>query len=248
MTAEERGAPPRDAAAVVVAAGRSTRFGRGPAGERKPLVRLAGRTLLEHACAALGASRRVARIVLVVHPEDRALVEALVAASPCCARVGAVVPGGAERTDSVRHGVEALDPSLELVAVHDAARPLVTSELVDRVLDAAARDGAALAAVPVADTIKESRDGRRAERTLARERLWAAQTPQAFRRARFAALLAEARAGAWTATDDAALWERAVGPVTIVRGEACNQKVTDPTDLALAEALLARRDAPGRTP
>lgn len=239
-----RAASTRDAAAVVVAAGGSTRFGRGPGGERKPLVALAGRTLLEHACAAFAACERVAELVLVVHPEDRVAVERLVATRPDLRRVRALVEGGAERSDSVRLGVRAVDPALALVAVHDAARPLVTTALVDAVYAAAASDGAALAAVAVRDTLKESSDGRRVERTLDRSRLWAAQTPQSFDRARFLAVLERAHAEGLRATDDAALWERAIGPVTIVPGEATNLKLTGPEDLELARGLLALRAHP----
>jgi 2-C-methyl-D-erythritol 4-phosphate cytidylyltransferase len=229
-----------DVAAVIVAAGRSQRFD-AHGGARKPLVEVGGRTLLEHAAAPFAESERVAELVLVVHPEDRARVEALAARSAELAKVRAVVPGGRERCDSVRQGVRATGAGLALVAVHDAARPLVSRALVEAVCAAAAAGGAALAALALRDTVKESSDGRHAERTLDRTRLWAAQTPQVFDRARFLELLERAEREGAQPTDDAALWERAIGPVALVPGEATNLKVTTAEDLELARGLLAQR-------
>ncbi len=232
--------PSRDVAAVIVAAGRSTRFAPEGGEARKPLVRVEGRALLELACEAFARSARVAEIVVVAHAEDRERVAALLAGVE---RLRAVVPGGRERTDSVRAGVRATGERARLVAVHDAARPLVSTALVDAVCARAAEEGAALAALPLRDTVKESDDGLRAARTLERGRLWAAQTPQVFARERFLALLEQAEREGWQPTDDAALWERAVGPVALVPGEPANLKVTAPEDLELVRALCALRAA-----
>jgi 2-C-methyl-D-erythritol 4-phosphate cytidylyltransferase/2-C-methyl-D-erythritol 2,4-cyclodiphosphate synthase len=134
-----------------------------------------------------------------------------------------------------------------LVCVHDAARPLVSTGAVERVLAAAARDGAALLALPVRDTLQHTSDGARAERAVERGALWAAQTPQAFERSRFLDCLERAAREGLDATDDAALWERYVGPATLVPGERSNLKITDPEDLELARAILAARGTEAAT-
>jgi 2-C-methyl-D-erythritol 4-phosphate cytidylyltransferase len=229
------------AAAVVVAAGSSQRMGDAPA--RKPLIEIEGRSMLAHVCAAFDAAASIAEIVVVAHPEDVRDVAARCSEVAAFAKVRAVVPGGGERFESVRLGVAAVDAGSRVVAVHDAARPLVTAVAIERTVRMAAREGAALLAVPVRDTVKESADGRRVVRTLDRARLWAAQTPQAFELARFRELCARAAAEGLVPTDDAALWERYVGPVPIVEGEPSNFKITTLEDLELARALFARRTA-----
>jgi len=231
------------AAAIVVAAGSSTRMlARGASGERKPLLFLAGRTILERACAALAGARSIGELVVVGHAQDLDRLRELARTSPDLARVRAVVHGGALRIDSVRAGVDAVSARWEVLCVHDAARPLVEPETVDRAALRARSEGASLVAVPVRDTIKLSSAGSHAESTLDRARLWAAQTPQCFRAAEFRELLLRARAEGFQPTDDSALYERYVGPVPIVEGEETNLKITTPGDLALAEALLAARE------
>jgi 2-C-methyl-D-erythritol 4-phosphate cytidylyltransferase len=224
--------------AVLVAAGSSERMGTG---ERKPFLALAGRTVLEHACAAFDAVAAVREIVLVVHADDLARAAELRARSGALAKVAAVVAGGAARADSVRRGVAAAARSSELVAVHDAARALVRPRTIEAALALAAQAGAALVAVPVRDTLKRSSDGRAAEETVERAGLFAAQTPQVFRAVDLCALLERAEREGLSPTDDAALWERWIGPVPIAPGEAENLKITTPADLALAAAILEAR-------
>ncbi|HUR26808.1 MAG TPA: 2-C-methyl-D-erythritol 4-phosphate cytidylyltransferase [Planctomycetota bacterium] len=230
------------AAAVIVAAGDSTRMG---AEKRKPLLTLAGRTLIEHTLAAFDRAPSILEIVIVAHPAD---VETLAQMArdaerlhPAFMKVRVVVPGGRRRTHSVRHGARSVSPDIEVVLVHDAARPLVTTELIEQCAQVAQRDGASVAAVPVNDTLKTSASGTHAERTLDRSVLWAAQTPQGFRRAVLIELLARAEADEFEPTDDCALHERYLGPVTIVPGDPRNLKVTTPSDIVVAEALLAAR-------
>lgn len=230
--------PTPPAAAVLVAAGSSTRMG---AGERKPFLRLAGRTVLEHACAAFDACSGVSAIVLVVHGDDVERVRQLAASSPALAKVRAVVAGGAQRSDSVRIGIAAVPASCEWVLVHDAARALVRPATIAAALETAMQRGAALVAVPVRDTLKSTPDGEHASATVDRSKLWAAQTPQVFRKADLAAWLSRAQAEGFSPTDDAALCERYVGPVPLVRGDDTNLKITTPDDLEIAEAILTRR-------
>jgi len=237
----ETGSPSPRAAAVLVAAGDSTRMRSGGAEVRKPWIQLAGRSILERSCAVFEASPSVTELVIVAHPDDVTRIEDLGRSSPALAKLRAVLPGGRERADSVRLGARAVSPDAEVIAVHDAARPLVGVEQVDRAIRTARDAGAALVAVPLRDTIKSSEDGRAVVATLDRSSLWAAQTPQCFEARRFLELLERAELEGFRPTDDAALWERYVGPVAIVEGSAANLKLTTVEDLEIAEAILAVR-------
>ncbi len=237
MSAEKKGLP--WTSALVVAAGGSTRM--GGASVRKPFLVLGARTVLEHACAAFDVTPAVREIVIVGHLEDLDRIRALAASSAALRKVRAIVAGGELRTDSVRAGVRATAPEAELVAVHDAARPLVTREVVERALTLAALEGAALVAIPVVDTVKTSSDGVRAEATLERSVLWAAQTPQVFRRELLLEFLDRAAREGFRPTDEAALHERYAGPIPISRGSSANGKLTTPEDVAVFTALLCLR-------
>src|SRR5436190_7375747 len=212
---------------VVVAAGRGERLG-----QDKAWALLGDRPVVARALAAL-AVPPVERVALVVAAARLADGRALVADLPLPTTV---VAGGARRQDSVRNGLLALGPCA-WVAVHDAARPFATPELLRRTWAAAERTGAAVAAVPVVDTIKRVVDGLVVD-TPARDELWAVQTPQVFR----GALLARAhREGTADATDDAALVERCGVAVVVAQGAYDNIKITTPDDLERAAWLWARR-------
>ena len=230
--------------AVLVAAGRSTRMSAGAS--RKPFLELEGRTVLETACEAFDRAPDVVEIVVVGHPDDLERIRALAAESRSMKKVRRVVPGGEERSDSVRAGVSACAEGTALVAIHDVARPLVTAELVERAIAVASVRGAALVALPATDTMKTSSDGKNAESTLERSVLWSAQTPQVFRKSLFVELLERALADGYRPTDDSALHETYVGPVPIVPGDSSNLKITRPEDLAIAAAILRERAAHGR--
>lgn len=230
--------------AVLVAAGRSERMALpGPNGERlrKPFLRVAGATVLEHTLRAFDAVPAVREIVIVAHREDQERVQALGRSAACFGKVRAVVVGGEQRSDSVRAGVQAAATSCTWVAIHDAARALIEPACIAQAIALAARAGAALVAVPIRDTVKRSERGTHAEETLDRSKLWSAQTPQVFERQRFLELLERAAVEQLSPTDDAALWERYVGPVPFSAGSPSNIKLTTPEDLVLAEALLRAR-------
>ncbi len=234
----------RTTAAVIVAAGQSTRMGSGTGQSdvpRKPFVVLEGLTLLEHACAAFDAAADVREIVVVGHTDDLERIRRMAGICPSMRKVTHVVAGGELRVDSVRAGALAADASLALIAIHDAARPLVETALVQRAIGVAAARGAALVAVPATDTIKTSSDGEHVENTLHRSVLWSAQTPQVFTRSRFLELLQRAGAEGFRPTDDSSLYEKYVGPVPIVLGDTRNLKVTTPDDLVIAAAILRAR-------
>jgi 2-C-methyl-D-erythritol 4-phosphate cytidylyltransferase len=154
------------------------------------------------------------------------------------------VAGGAERSHSVRAALAAARPD-DAVVVHDAARPLATPALFEACLEALAEADAAIAAAPVTDTVKECADGR-VERTLDRSRLWAVQTPQAFRREALERALALDDHVVGAATDDASLVESLGGTVRVVEAPGENLKVTTPLDLRVAELLLGERLSPPR--
>lgn len=218
--------------AVIVAAGRSERMG----GIDKLFAPLGGRPLLSRTLLAFEDTPCIDRIAVVASERNAAAVRALVAESRF-ARVQAIVPGGARRRDSVRAGLEAL-AGVEIVVVHDGARPLVAPELVARVVEAARASGAAICAIPARDTIKEVDQGE-VTRTLDRGRLWLAQTPQAFR---LDLLLEAHRAFEGEATDDAAMVEALGHVVRVVEGDPHNVKVTTPEDLRLLESLIRLRE------
>lgn len=210
-----------DVWAVVVAAGGGTRFG-----ARKQYERLRGRRVLDWSLAA--ASAACDQVILVV-PPDRVDVP----------EPGAkVVAGGATRSTSVRAGLAAVPASAEIVVIHDAARPLARPELFTAAIEAvrAGADGA-IAAVPLADTVKRVAGAGLVAETVDRAGLWAAQTPQAFR----AAALRAAHAGQPEGTDDAALVEANGGRVVVVEGDPANRKLTHPYDLEVADAMLGQR-------
>ncbi|MCK6445557.1 MAG: 2-C-methyl-D-erythritol 4-phosphate cytidylyltransferase [Planctomycetes bacterium] len=227
------------AALVLVAAGNATRM--GPNTVKKPFLPLGGRTMVEVSAAAFAALEEIVELVIVAHPDDLGAMRALAASSPALVKTRAVVPGGAERSDSVRLGAHAVSRDVEIVCVHDAARPLVESAVIARAIEVAAREGVALVALPVRDTIKVSSTGTHAEHTLDRSVLWAAQTPQVFRAELLRELCDRAHADGFKPTDDAALYEQYSGPVPLVEGDPQNLKVTTPTDLVIAEAILAAR-------
>ena len=212
---------------IVVAAGSGTRLGRS---EPKALVSLAGRPLLAWTLEAL-APAAFARTV-VTAPPDRIEDFRRVAGAGVL-----VVAGGETRSGSVRAGLAALSPlDGDVVAVHDAARPLVSAAEAAAVVDAAVETGAAIAAIPAVDTIKLASDGRVA-RTLDRSQLVAAATPQAFR----ASILRRALDSGRDATDEAALCEDLGIPVAVVPVSRLGFKVTTPADLELAEAIVQSR-------
>jgi len=224
--------------AILAAAGRSSRMG---AAQRKPFLVLEGQPVLVRAFQALAESPSVRKVLVVCHPEDVRRADELLAHAPGRAKLEAIVPGGAERIDSVRVGALWPVSGVDLLLVHDGARPLVTSAAVESVVRAAEQHGAALLALPITDTVKRSPDGKSAVETLERSQLYRAQTPQAFWATRFRALLERAQADGFRPTDDAALWERYEGPVALVPGEVTNLKITQPADLDLARAILQAR-------
>ncbi|MBW2734475.1 MAG: 2-C-methyl-D-erythritol 4-phosphate cytidylyltransferase [Deltaproteobacteria bacterium] len=225
--------------ALIVAAGQGSRFG---AACPKQLLPLAGRPLLIWALDAFRRSQHVHGAVLVVSDEAREEIQRLLVQYEMLDGVTLAL-GGAERADSVQHGLAALDDSAELVAVHDAARALTSPELIDRVVAAARQTGAAIAALPARDTVKRASKSGFVAQTLDRDQIWLAQTPQVGRVGWLRQALAtwrghESNQGT-SPTDEAQLLEFSGHAVQLVEGNVENFKITVPQDLALAEALLS---------
>jgi 2-C-methyl-D-erythritol 4-phosphate cytidylyltransferase len=220
--------------AILLCAGRGERLG---AAVDKALAPLAGRPLFAWGLEALERTPAVERIVLV-GPVKR-MKEMLAATGLGPGKIAAWCEGGRERQDSVACGLHALPEGTTLVAIHDCARVMVTPELIGRVVADALQHGAAIAAVPLADTLKRGTLGV-IETTVPRQGLWCAQTPQVFRREWIEAAHA---AAAHRATDDAALVEALGHRVHLTPGEPLNFKITTPQDLELAEAWLTRTSA-----
>jgi 2-C-methyl-D-erythritol 4-phosphate cytidylyltransferase len=220
-------------AVIIPAAGTGSRMG-----APKPFLELAGRPVLERTLEPFLREPRVRWVVV-------ALDAANVAQPPAwlTARDGriVIVPGGADRTASVRCALDAVPMTAEVIIVHDAARPLVSDALVRGAIDAAAAGRAVTAAVPLEDTIHVVDSDDRIVTTPERGRLWRAQTPQAFPADRLRAAHRAASAAGENATDDAALVARWAGPVYVIEGERDNFKLTVPADLNMAEALLRTR-------
>jgi 2-C-methyl-D-erythritol 4-phosphate cytidylyltransferase len=221
-------------AALVLAAGRGERL-HSPV--PKAFVSVAGRTLLAHSLAALAAAPEIALVVPVIAIADLERFAGFAPERSGIPKLAPAVPGGRERQDSVRAGLAALGPEVVLVAVHDAARPLVRPRDVSRVVQAAQRHGAALLATPATDTIKRVRGGVVIDTPL-RAECWVAQTPQVFRVDLLREALATAAQEGLLGTDDAQLVERLGVAVHVVEGDPGNRKITLPEDLPWAEERL----------
>jgi 2-C-methyl-D-erythritol 4-phosphate cytidylyltransferase/2-C-methyl-D-erythritol 2,4-cyclodiphosphate synthase len=224
---------PDRVAAVVVAAGRGERLG----APDKVVLPLAGRPMLAWSLRALEQAETIGSVVVVAGSHTRQAVGSLVRDGGF-AKVHAIVAGGERRQDSVGAGLEALPQGIEIVVIHDGARPLAESELFDRCAAAAAVRGAAIAAIPVSDTLKRVTDGT-IRGTVDRAGLWAAQTPQAFRLESLRTAM-NVSSGE-NVTDEARLYEVADFPVTVVPSSLENMKVTHAEDIAVADALLRAR-------
>jgi 2-C-methyl-D-erythritol 4-phosphate cytidylyltransferase / 2-C-methyl-D-erythritol 2,4-cyclodiphosphate synthase len=225
-------------AALIVAAGRGSRAGEGIPKQYRDLK---GQPVLTRTLTGFLSHPEIDQVLVVIHPDDRDLYEASIAAfAPLSATLLPCVYGGDTRQDSVRNGLEALaDSAPDIVLVHDAARPFASSELIDRAIQAAQRQDAAVPGTPVTDTIKVIGSQSEVVSTPDRASLRAVQTPQAFR---FASLLnahrKAASEGLHNFTDDGALAEWAGLPVHVFEGEAGNIKLTHPTDFLEAERRL----------
>lgn len=231
MSEEPKEKAKKGVGAIIVAAGKSLRMGGGD----KIWLSLSGRPLLAHTMSIFQFCAAVDRIVLVLSADRQKLGMSLIKGAHF-GKVTGICFGGEERQHSVRAGLEALGPC-EWVIVHDGARPLVSTKLIEQGLAAARETGAATCAVPLHDTLKLVNEKNLVEKSLDRKHLWLIQTPQVFRYD----MLMEAHRkadGRFAAGDDAALVERLGYQVKVYMGSYHNIKVTTPDDLVLAQMLL----------
>jgi 2-C-methyl-D-erythritol 4-phosphate cytidylyltransferase len=229
--------------AIIVAAGKGTRM--GPDVD-KLFLEIAGRPVVVHTWQRFAAAKCIDEIILVVRDGMQSAFEEL-AAAVRPNKPYRLVAGGAERQDSVWNGLTAVSEETDIVAIQDAARPCTTEALIEATIAAARESGAAVAAQPVTDTIKESADGKTVQRTPDRSRLWAVQTPQTFQLAIIRRALSEVRRQSLHVTDDTAACELIGQPVRLVSSTQPNPKVTRPEDLAYIETLLKTSNIEHRT-
>jgi 2-C-methyl-D-erythritol 4-phosphate cytidylyltransferase len=224
--------------AIIVAAGNGRRLGLPIP---KAFVGLGGRTMLSWSLAAVRAVPSICELVLTAPAEMQPSIRNEVTAAGLEIPVK-IVPGGAERQDSVRNALALTSALSEVVVVHDAARPFATPRMFDACIGVAIRSGAAIIGTPLADTLKRAEgpaDAPTISATISRAGLWQAQTPQAFRRDLLLKAHERALREHITATDDADLVEQLGVPVEIVEGSTLNLKITTPDDLKIASAVAA---------
>jgi 2-C-methyl-D-erythritol 4-phosphate cytidylyltransferase len=224
------------ASAIIVAAGSGVRLGRS---EPKAFVKIGGHTMLSYSLRVVANISSIKELVIAVPAGFETAARAEVTAADVRIPVK-ITAGGTERQDSVRIALGLTSSESDLVVVHDAARPMANAKIFEACLDAAERAGGAIAAIPVADTLKRVVDSAIAE-TIARAGLWQAQTPQAFRRDILVAAHSRALNERIIATDDADLVERTGTRVEVVEASTANIKITTPSDLAIVEAIVAAR-------
>ncbi len=222
---------------LIPAAGMGRRMG---SDRNKLLLNLLGKPLLAWSLIAAEASQSIQWVGLIGQPEDWPDWQ-IVLAELSMTKPLQFIPGGATRQESVYNGLQALPPEAEKVLIHDGARCLVTTELIDRCAEALTHCPGLIAAVPVKDTIKVVNQAGLVQSTPERSQLWAAQTPQGFEVKKLKQCHEAGRRQGLAVTDDAALFEKFNLPVQIVLGEETNLKLTTPADLAIAELILRQR-------
>lgn len=222
-----------DFGVVIAAAGLGKRMGHA---EKKQFIELAGKPVLYHTVTIFHEIPEIGEIVIVTNQEDIERTKKLLHGF---SRVK-VIPGGAERQESVYLGLGALE-SAEYVLIHDAARPFATEALIRTIMDSVVKKEAAIPAVPVKDTIKMVDEERDVVSTPPRQSLWAVQTPQAFRLSTILEAHRLAKQEGFLGTDDAMLLEWQGKKVSVVDGEYTNIKLTTPDDLKLGETIIEKR-------
>jgi 2-C-methyl-D-erythritol 4-phosphate cytidylyltransferase/2-C-methyl-D-erythritol 2,4-cyclodiphosphate synthase len=226
--------------AIIAAAGRGTRIG---AGKPKQLLMLGDRSILQRSFELVEGVEQIDEVIVALPAELASAPPAYLSSARKPVRI---VDGGARRQDSVARAFAHVSDQATIVVIHDAARPFATADLFSRVIDAAASGGAAVAALQAYDTVKETSTGERQRmvvRTLPRDSVYLAQTPQAFRREVLRAAIDRARDAGEAATDEASLAEQAGHAVRVVEGEPANMKITTDHDLRISEALARGPEA-----
>jgi len=228
----------QDTAVILAAAGSSSRFGNPFI--NKVYALLGGKPVWQHSADAFASVASVQQTILVVQAEDREMIRQKFSATVAIMGIE-IVAGGSQRWESVRNALAKLKPEIQFVAVHDAARPLVSKAEIESVIETARKHGAAILGEPIFGTVKRTNSEGVIEATVPRERLFQAQTPQVFRRDWLEKAYASAASMSPSPTDDAQLIEAIGHPVRLVAGNAMNIKITTQADLRWAEVALKSR-------
>lgn len=223
--------------AIIVAAGGSVRMG---IADSKQFIPLLGRPAIEYTLRAFEKCHFIKEIVVVCREQDKERIR-LIADENGFSKVSSLVEGGASRAESVRNGIKAASSKAKYFAIHDGARPLITVEEIERVIEAAFETGAATLGVPVKDTIKIVDGYNKIESTPLRSQLRAVHTPQVFERELYQFALENAGDNMINFTDDCSLIEHMGGEVEVVKGSEENIKLTTPIDVVIAESILRER-------
>lgn len=224
--------------AIIVSAGKGQRFMEG---RKKQFFSLAGKPIIAHTLDQFDPCPLIRSILLVVGPEDQDYCLKEIVEKFQYRKVARVTPGGKQRQDSVRNGLDALSPDASVIVIHDGVRPFVTREMIEESIRCAIRFGAAIVAMPVKDTIKMAHPDGTVLKTLERESLYQAQTPQTFQASLIQEAYHKAMEDGFVGTDDASLVERLGRKIHILPGSYTNIKITTLEDLMLAELILTMR-------
>lgn len=230
------------ASAIIVAAGLGKRMGESTP---KQFLSLLGRPLLAHTLLPFELSESITEIILVTPEEWKEHCRRAVIEPFGYRKVARLVAGGSERQNSVYLGLKNTSADADIIIIHDGVRPLVTRAMIDDSIATAGQHGAAVVAIPLTDTLKRVGEDHMVVKTLDREKLWLAQTPQTFRKELILKAYESALSHQFYSTDDAALVEESGFPVKVVPGAITNLKVTTPDDLHLAELYLNHRKVTG---
>jgi 2-C-methyl-D-erythritol 4-phosphate cytidylyltransferase len=231
-------------AALIPAAGRGQRMGLEI---EKQFLHLGGKPLLAYTLARFEETPGIDCVVVIVPPGRETFCYQEIVEPARLRKVTHVVAGAETRQGSVTAGFRCLDETIDVVVIHDGARPFVTPSLIRAAIDAAVQDGSAVAAIPESDTLKRVSGEGTVLETVDRRNLWRAQTPQAFRRPILQHALAYAAEHNLDATDEASIVEALSWPVRIVLGSMWNFKITSPDDLVVAQLLLGQHTNAGST-
>ena len=222
------------ASAIIVAGGKGIRMG---GNIRKQYLEIAGQPVLCHTLRAFAACKSVEQIFLAVPQQDRDFCREFIVSGLEFHKKIRILAGGKERQDSVYNGLAAAEKYGGIIAIHDGVRPFVLPAQIEATIRCAEQSGAAMLGIPAFDTLKQTDENGIVEKTLNRERIWLAQTPQTFRCDLICKAHASARGSGYFGTDDASLVERLGEKVRIIEGSRFNIKITTPEDLQFAQAI-----------
>lgn len=221
--------------AIILAAGRGSRMNKGV---NKVFLPLNDKPIIAHTLDVFYRAKSVYGIVLVVAPGEAAYIKDKLFGLYPPKKPLTIVSGGDQRQFSVYEGLKVLPPDTDTVIIHDGARPLVSLDVLEKSIEVSQKQGAAVAGMPVKDTIKETGDGGKVERTLNRDRLWQVQTPQTFKYSLIMKAHEKALSHNYLATDDSALVENMGQEVYMIKGGYHNIKITTPEDILIAQRIL----------